>query len=749
MASLRIVQRIKAAACVEDRKPLPPILMWKTLQNERQLIPEAYRVAQKQYSTEMYFVLLMRFEMFVELKLDDSSDEILDEWSKATETKFNKNNRQSNFANVMTDLINFAPDVPTPAPTPTPAPAAQSAPPGDLGAMWDRLPPTPTPPSRKRARSVDVSHSDNEIDNETQSETPNDHATAGNSNREHHDADGAGSQQNEQQLLALMLEKMKANPSEHHQNWLGKKAMFRPDGEEEQLEARIVNSKVQGAKASFMLVTSDDREWWVDTISAAGAILHRMLYDKETLDSGLKPRKVAMGLLSGEDASGGATGGGATIPDIRAQLKALSKKGHAKLEDFIAEADAIYWSGETDRSVDTPTSIYTMQHGLTLQQIMFALNQPVTSSKVQTITMSTAFKEHAKTVVKALKRVHNLDTTFLKVLQVAFGSDLVPLDLNFLIASKHLNSDSESDEDEDLSSAPQAWNIGITQGSATLTSARKVKDLRRATKINTAAMAQSALHMLLDTITTYHGEQFRTVANKVLIFAPQLMARTDHDPGAMKRFLKNVWMSYKTTLAEAAAHARLVTTKLPLGATLPSAVQRHLRGLPEAFAEEGIGEAINKALKSRQRKATIQTEKTAALLLDAQARLTSQIAEQAAKIKMLEQQTTAKSPAPAPHGVGASSKRSGRASSKANRKAAKAATPAQQQQAKTNHSSGTSNVTPTWRDVKLGPPEKLLAHPDKLKKALFDNAKRFMSLAEAQRDYGQQTRINASLQTHL
>ena len=50
MASLRIVQRIKAAACVEDRKPLLPILMWKTLQNEQQLIPQAYRVAQRQYS---------------------------------------------------------------------------------------------------------------------------------------------------------------------------------------------------------------------------------------------------------------------------------------------------------------------------------------------------------------------------------------------------------------------------------------------------------------------------------------------------------------------------------------------------------------------------------------------------------------------------------------------------------------------------------------------------------------------------
>jgi len=272
--------------------------MWKTLQNERQLIPTAYQVAQRQYSEEMYFVLLMRFEMFVELKLNDSSEEILDEWSKASETKFTKNDRQKNFANVTTDLINFVPNVPTPPPTPTPAPAAQAAPPSDLRAMWGQLPPTPTPQSRKRARSVDISHSDTDLDNETQSETPNDSAGASNNNREHHDNTGAGSQHDEKSLT-LMLEKMKANPSEHHQNWLGKTAMFRPDGEEEQLEARIVNSKVQGTKASFMLVTSVNREWWVDTISAAGAILHRILYDKETQGRGLKPRKVSMRFLSG------------------------------------------------------------------------------------------------------------------------------------------------------------------------------------------------------------------------------------------------------------------------------------------------------------------------------------------------------------------------------------------------------------------------------------------------------------------
>jgi hypothetical protein len=289
IASLRLVQRIRAAVCsIEDGKALPPHLMWKTLMNEQHLIPKAYQVTQSGYSEEMYFVLLMRFEMFIDLKLADSSDEVLDEWSKAPETKFTKNYQQKNFANAMYDLMNFTPDVTTPAPAPAPAPAPRAAPPSDLTAMWGQLPPTPTTQSRKRARSVDISHSDTDLDNETQSETPNDSAGASNNNREHRDNTGAGLQHDEKSLT-LMLEKMKANPSEHHQKWLGRSAMFRPDREEEQLMAKITASKVQGTKASFLLTTSDDREWWVDNITAAGSILHVILFVIYDHGSGLKP----------------------------------------------------------------------------------------------------------------------------------------------------------------------------------------------------------------------------------------------------------------------------------------------------------------------------------------------------------------------------------------------------------------------------------------------------------------------------
>ena len=205
----------------------------------------------------MYFVLLMRFEMFVDLKPADSSDELLDEWSMASETKFTKSFQQINFANVMRDLINFTPSVT--APVPAPAPAPQAAPPSDIAAMWGQLPSTPTTQSRKRARTVVFLDSDNELDNETQSEKINTKTGANDNSREHRGNSGAEMHLDEKSL-ALMLAKMKSNPSEHHQKWLGRTAMFRPDGEDEQLMARIANSKVQGTKASFLLTTSDDRE---------------------------------------------------------------------------------------------------------------------------------------------------------------------------------------------------------------------------------------------------------------------------------------------------------------------------------------------------------------------------------------------------------------------------------------------------------------------------------------------------------
>ena len=128
---------------------------------------------------------------------------------------------------------------------------------------------------------------------------------------------------------------------------------------------------------------------------------------------------------------------------------------------------------------------------------MFALNQLPTSTKTQVITSSIAFKEHALKVVRSLKDSHNLDTDVSRVLHVTFGSALVPMPLNFFIASKHVDTDSESDEDEDLGNAPAAWNLGITMGTATLSPAKKTKDLRVATRITTAEMALAALYMLV------------------------------------------------------------------------------------------------------------------------------------------------------------------------------------------------------------------------------------------------------------
>ena len=127
---------------------------------------------------------------------------------------------------------------------------------------------------------------------------------------------------------------------------------------------KVADSRVQGTKASFQLTSADGQAWWVDTTTAAGAIMHCILFDKDAKANGIAPDSTAMDIIVGKGTSAGAKAGHTDIPDIRAKLKALSAKGHAKLEDFIAEADTSYWTDQTGRSV--ATSIYTMQHGLTL-----------------------------------------------------------------------------------------------------------------------------------------------------------------------------------------------------------------------------------------------------------------------------------------------------------------------------------------------------------------------------------------------
>ena len=168
---------------------------------------------------EMYFVLLMRFKMFVEHELTDSSDDFLGEWSVAAATKFNKNHQQKNFSGALHDLLNFVPDVAEAAPAP--APAARGAPPGGLADMWEQLSPTPaTPRTRKRARTVEVPDSEIELDNEMQPETPNT-GTGARSRRRGRSTHIDASVPSEEQTLTQTLAVMKTDPSAHHQQWLG------------------------------------------------------------------------------------------------------------------------------------------------------------------------------------------------------------------------------------------------------------------------------------------------------------------------------------------------------------------------------------------------------------------------------------------------------------------------------------------------------------------------------------------------
>ena len=132
---------------------------------------------------------------------------------------------------------------------------------------------------------------------------------------------------------------------------------------------------MQGTKASFQLASADDQAWWVDTTTVAGAIMHRILFDKDAQANGMAPGPTAMDLIVGKGAGAGAKAGHTDFPDTRAKLKALSAKGCAQLENFIAEADAPYRTDQTGRSV--AILIYTTLRGLALQHIDHVRAKPI------------------------------------------------------------------------------------------------------------------------------------------------------------------------------------------------------------------------------------------------------------------------------------------------------------------------------------------------------------------------------------
>ena len=177
----------------------------------QQLVPQDYRVSQANYKEEMYFVLTMRFETFVEHELADSRDKLLVDWSAAATTKFNKSYQPENFSNVLHDLFNFVPDATNAALTPTPA--LRNAPSDGHATMGKQHLSAPVSSrNRKRVRPLEVSGSEIELDNESQPKT----LSAGNNDRSRGTHDGASAPL-KGTLLTQMLAVMTSEPSAHHQ----------------------------------------------------------------------------------------------------------------------------------------------------------------------------------------------------------------------------------------------------------------------------------------------------------------------------------------------------------------------------------------------------------------------------------------------------------------------------------------------------------------------------------------------------
>ena len=71
--------------------------------------------------------------------------------------------------------------------------------------------------------------------------------------------------------------------------------------------ATITDTRVQGTKASLQLTSANGQAWWVDTSTAAGAIMHRIHFDKNARTSKMDP-------ITGKGTGAGTKAGPTDLP---------------------------------------------------------------------------------------------------------------------------------------------------------------------------------------------------------------------------------------------------------------------------------------------------------------------------------------------------------------------------------------------------------------------------------------------------
>ncbi len=228
-----------------------------------------------------------------------------------------------------------------------------------------------------------------------------------------------------------------------------------------------------------------------------------------------------------------------------------------------------------------------------------------------------------------------------------------------------------------------------------------------------------------------HGEQIIRPAAEALKVMQEVAAKSDNEPRLLRKLLEDVWNAFADSLRDAALFTKQTSVARPYGVHFGNYFMKHVRLIPDDYMDKVVPDRLLDAARRKLERQTIESAAQA----DAVAQKLIVLQQ---SLKDMEAQRNKQPPAqgaPSPKKGGG-----GGSNGAANRKRGGPSTPDSRAQKKRAGAGANAppNKTPAppqknkqepWRAVDLGKAK--LQRPDEMKKALFYNNPRFMSLNKA------------------
>ena len=224
---------------------------------------------------------------------------------------------------------------------------------------------------------------------------------------------------NELSLNGVSPGEMDQNP-DLHAKWVGLKVVYVDSADASPVLGVVKKSKKQNQQASFKLLLDDGSTVWLNAKNTAGAALARQEFDEAQKALGFPNTEDVFAEASkGASASGINPSASDKLPDLRQEMKKLSKAGLATLDAYTGFVDEQYLHDEASQFA----SLFACDQGASFSLVRSAASkESVGSTSESTLLSSAYFQGHTARIQAILEDEYAFTCSAVLILWVAYAT---------------------------------------------------------------------------------------------------------------------------------------------------------------------------------------------------------------------------------------------------------------------------------------------------------------------------------------